>query len=221
MSKTMTIESPKGSLAWVVISGEGKENLSGKMQYKADLILEGEAAEALKASIDEYFQENKPKGFSKAPKSTGYYPHKAPKLNADGTPELDENGKKVLVETGKTVFSFKTDTTWPKDGSPKLIKVFNSKGNPVQLGETKIGNGSVGRVLGAAGMYEVKAPGKSSAIIDAGVTLYLNAIKLLKLEEYVGGAAFSTSDDDAEYEAIGEEFVGNEEQSAEPARSRL
>lgn len=220
MSKTMTIESPKGELEWVLIAGEGKENLSGKFQYKADLILEGEAAEALKASIDEYFQENKPKGFSKAPKSTGYYPHKAPQLNVDGTPVLNEDGKKVLVETGKTVFSFKTDTTWPKDGSQKVIKVFNSKGNPVQLGETKIGNGSVGRILGAAGTYEVKAPGKSAAIIDAGVTLYLNAIKLLKLEEYVGGVAFSTSDDDAEYEAIGEEFVG-EETPAEPARSRL
>jgi hypothetical protein len=220
MSKTMTIESPKGTLEWVLISGEGKENLSGKFQYKADLILEGEAAEALKTSIDEYFQENKPKGFSKAPKSTGYYPHKAPQLDANGNPVLNEDGKKVLVETGKTVFSFKTDTTWPKDGSQKVIKVFNSKGNPVVLGETKIGNGSIGRVLGAAGMYEVKAPGKSAAIIDAGVTLYLNAIKLLKLEEYVGGVAFSTSDDDAEYEAIGEEFVG-EEAPAEPARSRL
>lgn len=218
MSKTLTIETPKGSLEWVLISGEGKENLSGKLQYKADLVLEGEPAAALKATIDAFYQETKPKGAPKTPKSTGYYPHKLPKLAEDGTPELDEDGKKILLETGKTVFSFKTDTTWPKDGSQKVIKVFNSKGNPVQLGDTKIGNGSVGRILGAAGIYEVKA--KNGALIDAGVTLYLNAIKLLKLEEYIGGAQFSNSDDDAEYEAVGEEFVGNEE-ATEPARSRL
>lgn len=220
MATPNTIESPKGSLEWVVISGEGKENLSGRMQYKADLVLDEPEAKVLRAQIDAFWAENKPKGFSKAPKSTGYYEHKAPKLDADGKPVLGEDGKKIMVATGKTLFSFHTDTTWPKDGSQKVVKVFNSKGNPVVLGDTKIGNGSIGRILGAVGMYEVKAPGKSTAIIDAGTTLYLNAVKLLKLEEYTGGPAFSNNDEDAEYDAVGEEFVG-EETPAEPARSRL
>ena len=220
MSTPNTIESPKGSLEWVNISGEGKMNLSGKMQYKADLILDEPEAKVLRAQIDAFWAENKPKGFSKAPKSTGYYEHKAPKLDAAGKPVLDEEGKKVMVATGKTLFSFHTDTTWPKDGSPKIVKVLNSKGNPVVLGDTKIGNGSIGRILGAVGVYEVKAPGKSAAIIDAGTTLYLNALKLLKLEEYTGGPAFTNNDGDDEYDAIGEEFVG-EETPAEPARSRL
>jgi hypothetical protein len=218
MTTPNTIESPKGSLEWVVIAGEGKENLSGKMQYKADLVLDEPEAKVLRAQIDAFWAENKPKGFSKAPKSTGYYEHKAPKLDAEDKPVLGEDGKKVMVATGKTLFSFHTDTTWPKDGKTKVVKVFNSKGNPVVLGETKIGNGSIGRILGAVGVYEVKA--KNGNVIDAGTTLYLNAVKLLKLEEYVGGAAFSNNDDDSEYDAVGEEFVG-EEAAAEPARSRL
>lgn len=213
MSKTLAIETPRGEFLWVVISGEGKENLSGKLQYKVDLLLEGQDAEDLKAKIDAYWAENKPKDFKKAPKSTGYYEHAIP------TGEVAEDGTKVMAPTGKTLFSFKTDTLWP-DGKQKIIPVKNSKGNTVVLGETKIGNGSIGRIAGAVGIYTVKAP-KGTSIIDAGTTLYLNAIKLLKLEEYVGGPEFSESDEDSEFEAVGEEFVGTEAPAEAPARTRL
>lgn len=214
MSKNLLpIETAKGSLEWVVITGEGKANLSGKLEYLASLVLEGAEADALKAKIDEFWKEHKPKGFNKAPKSTGYYPHTVK------TDEVDEHGKAIMAETGKTVFVFKTGVTWP-DGKPKKIEVRNSKNNPVNLGDTKIGNGSIGRILGAAGIYEVKAP-KGNNLIDAGVTLYLNAIKLLKLEEYVGGAQFSDNDDDAEYDAVGEEFIGEETEQAPATRTKL
>lgn len=215
MATTKKIETARGSLEWVVITGEGKPNMSGKLQYLASLVLEGEAAEALKAEIDAFWAENKPAKFSKAPKSLGYYEHKAP------TGEVDEDGKKIYAPTGKTLFTFKTGTEYT-DGKPKVIKVYNSKGNLVQLGDTKIGNGSIGRVKGAMGIYLNSQP-KTNVVIDAGVTLYLDSIMLLKLEQYAE-AGFSASDEDAEFEAIGEEFVGEEvqaEAAAAPAKTRL
>lgn len=214
MSTTKKIETARGSLEWVVITGEGKPNMSGKLQYLASLVLEGEAAEALKAEIDAFWAENKPAKFSKAPKSLGYYEHKAP------TGELDEDGKKVYAPTGKTMFSFKTGTSYT-DGKQKVVKVYNSKGNLVQLGDTKIGNGSIGRIKGAMGVYINEQP-KTKQVVDAGVTLYLDSIMLLKLEQYAE-AGFSTTEEDSEYEAIGEEFVGEEVQAeaAAPAKTRL
>lgn len=215
MATTKKIETARGSLEWVVITGEGKPNMSGKLQYLASLVLEGATAEALKAEIDAFWEENKPAKFSKAPKSLGYYEHKEP------TGEVDEDGKKIYVPTGKTMFSFKTGTEYT-DGKPKVIKVYNSKGNLVQLGDTKIGNGSIGRIKGAMGIYENTQP-KTKQIVDAGVTLYLDSIMLLKLEQYAE-AGFSATEEDAEFDAIGEEFVGEEvqaEAAAAPAKTRL
>lgn len=214
MSKALKIETTRGELEWAVISGEGKPNMSGKLEYQVSLVLEGDAAEDLKAKIDAYWDENKPAKFSKPAKSKGYYEHKVP------TGEVDEDGKKIYEPTGKTTFVFKTGTTYI-DGKQKVIQIFNSKGNKVSLGDTKIGNGSIGRVKGAMGIYENKNP-KTGIAIDAGVTLYLDSIMLLKLVEYAE-AGFTTTEEDAEFDAIGEDFVGEEEQTeaAAPARTRL
>lgn len=211
---TKPIETPRGQLEWVNIAGEGKPNLSGKLQYVANLVLlTPEDTATVEAAINDFWEANKPEKFSKAPKSLGIYDHTAP------TGEKDEDGKAIYAPTGKRYLAFKTGTTYSK-GEPKIIKVLNSKNNPVVLGETKIGNGSIGRVLGMMGIYKNTMPGKPNQIIDAGVTLYLDAIKLLKLEEFSGGATFAS--DDSEYEAVGEEFVGNEEQaSGEASRPRL
>lgn len=215
MANIKKFESARGTLEWVTITGEGKPNMSGKLEYLASLVLEGDAATALKAEIDAFWAENKPAKFSKGPKSTGYYPH------TEATGEVDEDGKKIYAPTGKTLFRFKTGTTYT-DGKQKLVQVYNSKGNKVVLGDTQIGNGSVGRIKGAMGIY-INANPKTQQVIDAGVTLYLDSIMLLKLEQYEAGG-FSTHDEDAEFEAIGEEFVGEEaapEQSASPAKTRL
>lgn len=214
MSAIKPIETPRGTLEWVTIAGEGKPNLSGKMQYVANLVLETpEDTATIEAMINEFWEANKPEKFSKAPKSTGIYDHMVP------TGEKDEEGKAIMQPSGKKYLAFKTGTTY-NDGKPKAIKVLNSKNNPVVLGDTKIGNGSIGRIAGAMGIYKSTVPGKPNQVLEAGVTLYLDAIKLLKLEEYSGGPSFSS--DDSEYDAVGEEFVGNEEQAGETAgRPRL
>lgn len=215
MSNIKKFESARGTLEWVTITGEGKPNMSGKLEYLATLVLEGDAAASLRAEIDAFWSENKPAKFSKDAKSLGYYDH------TEATGDVDEDGKKIYAPTGKTSFRFKTGTTY-RDGKQKVVQVYNSKGNKVVLGDTQIGNGSIGRIKGAMGIY-INANPKTGQAIDAGVTLYLDSIMLLKLEQYEAGG-FSTHDEDAEFEAIGEEFVGEEaasDQAASPAKTRL
>ena len=215
MSNIKKFESARGTLEWVTITGEGKPNMSGKLEYLATLVLEGDAAATLRAEIDAFWAENKPAKFNKDAKSLGYYDH------TEATGDVDEDGKKIYAPTGKTSFRFKTGTTY-KDGKQKLVQVYNSKGNKVVLGDTQIGNGSIGRIKGAMGIY-INANPKTGQAIDAGVTLYLDSIMLLKLEQYEAGG-FSARDEDAEFEAIGEEFVGEEatsDQAASPAKTRL
>tara|TARA_R110002049_G_scaffold109985_1_gene258978 strand:+ start:11149 stop:11826 length:678 start_codon:yes stop_codon:yes gene_type:complete len=188
------IRTPKGIAEWVTITGEGKENLSGKLQYVANLVGEqtDENISGLKAKIEEFWEANKPKGFRRKPKSLGWYYHE--KLKDDeGNPLEDDEGNPVFNKEGKIYFAFKTGTTMPK-GNKKIIKTYNAKAKQVHLGDTAIGNGSVVQISGAMGIYTSSGPG--GKIIDAGVTLYLDAIQIHKLVEYSEDAGFDASDDE-------------------------
>lgn len=211
MSTLKKFKSPIGDLEWVIITGEGKENLSGVQQYKCDLVLEADVAAKLEAEIRAFWADNRPKSILE-PKSLGFYPHTVK------TEEVDEaTGKPVYKETGKTMFSFKTATTFG-DGKPKVVQVFNASGAKVSLGDQTIGNGSRGRVDGAMDIYQVKAKGKSSAIVDAGVTLFLNGIQLAKFVPYVGGVQFDAIEGE-DIEVEGQMDAIKEDDSA--ARPRL
>jgi hypothetical protein len=220
MSISKTV-SPKGVLEWVTISGEGKENLSGKLQYVANLVLDPENVTAHKAyieGINKFWKDNIPKGFKKEPKSLGYYEHK------EKTEETDEEGKPIYAPSGKVYLAFKTGTTY-KDGSAKAVKIYNSKAKEVNIGEAKIGNGTVGEIAGAMGIYITKdKTGKT--MVDAGVTLYLDSIKISKFVEFTQGTAFAADDDEdgwdgsdgAGWEGKADEAKA-EEPAAEPAKS--
>jgi len=211
MAQTKPIETPRGKLEWVVITGEGKPNMSGKLQYTANVVLQTpEETAHIEQLIEDFWQANKPEKFTKAPKSNGVYEH------IEYTGEKDENDQPIKRATGKKYLAFKTGTTY-NDGKPKTIKVFNSKNNEVSLGSTKIGNGSLGRICGMMGIYVNKNP-KTGVVMEAGVTLYLDAIKLLKLEEFQGGPSFSS--DDSEFDAVGEDFVGEEVAADAPAEGQ-
>ena len=188
------IKSTKGLLEWVTISGEGKENLSGKMKYQANVVIDpqnNEADAALIAKIDRFWEENKPKGFKRKAKSMGYYYHDAVK-DADGEPTYDEDGNKVFDKEGRVHLTFSTDTTFPS-GDTKVVKVYNAKANVISLGDKSIGNGSEGYIAGAMGIYKAEKGGK---IIDAGVTLYLNGIQLTKFVEFTGADDGFEADED-------------------------
>lgn len=215
MSVTKKFISPKGELEWVTIDGEGKENLSGKLQYVANVVVD--EGDPIVKSIGEFFEENRPKGFKKDAKSTGIYTYKAP------SGEKDEDGKDIYeVVPGKVSLSFKTGTTY-QDGQPKKIQIYNAKARKVELPEgVKIGNGSIGVIAGAMGIYTTMDP-KGKTIIDAGVTLYLNSIKISKLVEYEGeGDNFEPDEDEDEGWTGDEGWDGEayEDKQAAPAKGK-
>jgi hypothetical protein len=202
------IQSPKGSLEYVTITGEGKENLSGRLQYVANIVCDPKepAVAAFIKSIDDFWADNRPKTV-KEPKSTGVY------QKFEKTDETDADGVAIKKDTGLVYFAFKTGTTFP-DGSTKKVKTYNSKAKAVALGDIKIGNGTIGHVAGAMDVYLTKS--KAGQVIDAGVTLYLDAIQILKLVEYTGGDAGFTADDSEEGWTGDEGWTGEEASDEAP-----
>ena len=173
------------------------------MQYVANLVVE--ADDPILAEIDKFWEANKPKGFKKDPKSTGVYDHTC------DSGKKDDEGKTIYKPSGKKYLAFKTGTTFP-DGSTKTVAVYNSKNQKVVLPEgTQIGNGSIGRVAGAMGIYTNQT--KQGVVLEAGVTLYLDGIKLLKLVEFSSGPEFDDDDSDFEggYEGPTTGFEGTDE----------
>jgi len=205
MSKTLLkINSPKGELAWVNITGEGKENMSGKLQYVASLILDPKNVPAHQEfidKIDEFWADNKPQFMGKRKAKSLGYSLCDPLRDAEGQPIRDEEDKVKYDPDGRVTVSFKTATTFP-DGSTKIVRIFNAKNKEVALGNKKIGNGSVGFVSGALDIYEVTDSKKKS--IDAGVTIYLDAIQLVKFVEYSSDAGFEAVEDEDAW--TGDEF---------------
>ena len=205
MTEVMKTVTPKGELAWVTHQGEGKENMSGKMQYVASLILDPINNKEHKdyiVAIDSFWEANKPEGRKKA-KSLGYK-LSDPLLDDKGEKQYDDDDKLIYDPKGRVTVTFKTGTTWP-DGKTKVVKIYNSKNKIVSLGDASIGNGSIGHLSGAIGIYINK--NKQGKIMDAGATLYLDAIQLKKFVEYTGGdAGFAASEDEDE-----DAFVGVDE----------
>ncbi len=195
MAITQKTVTPRLSLAWIKITGEGEENMSGKLQYLASGIMDpknNEADAAYIASIDAFWEENRPAEKRKA-KSKGYYLND-PLLDKDGNKQYDDDDKLIKDPDGKVLVTFKTGTTFP-DGKGKVVKIYNSKNKIVSLGDVSIGNGSEGHISGAMGIYINKVKNK---IQDAGVTLYLDAIQLKKFIAYTGADAGFAADDEEE-----------------------
>jgi len=170
MSAIEQITTPRGVFNWVTISGAGKTDLNGRNIYTVDLVLTPEEAEPLLERINTFWEENKPKG-AKAPKSTG-------------AKELED---------GNIRFQFKTATTYPASGDPKVIEVYDAKGRRTDLGDKRIGNGTLGRVAGAMAIYD-------AGVAARGVTLYLDKVQISKLVEYTGGGASFGADPDGDFD---------------------
>ncbi len=212
MSVTKKFNSPKGELEWVTIDGEGKPNLSGKLQYVASVAVPKN--DPIVKEIKDFFEENQPKGWKKEAKSTGIYPHNIK------TDEVDEDGKPIYEECDKTVLlSFKTGTTYP-DGKHKKIQIYNAKARKVELPEdVKVGNGSIGAIAGAMGIYTTMDP-SGKTLVGAGVTLYLNSIKISKLVEYEGEGDNFEPDEDGEDGWEGDEGWEGETKEDTPAKGK-
>jgi hypothetical protein len=167
MSRVSTIpfQSVNGKISWVVIEGEGADNYkkNGKVFKATAYAKKGSPQEKIMIdAIMDYWEDNKPSR-KMEPKSLGF------------KPETIKNDEGDNVLTGRTAFTFTTRTTF-KDGNKVKIAVLNREGVRVHLQGKRIGNGSKGVIHGNMGMY-----GDNS---EAGVTLYLKAVQLVKLVEY-------------------------------------
>lgn len=175
-------------LRWVFIDQPGKKGPNENSAYRlvASLYATKEDAQPLVDMVEEYWADNKPKGAKKF-KSLGFKPEF--KLKEGGNPENEDD----YEPTGMVAFNFWTGTHWPaKDGKEpdeRKIDIYNAKGKKVSLGGKKIGNGSLGAISGACGIYD-NGPGSQ------GVTLYLNAIQLTKFVEFTQDAGFAVQEDD-------------------------
>lgn len=184
------INTPKGELQWVFITGDGKKDLNGNDRYQASLYFSEDDAGLLnfRKEVEQFWEENKPKTARKA-KSIGIYLELREKVGDKITQVsiTQPYDRDELEPTGRVVISAWTTTT-NKDGSAKKIKIFGAKNQEVSLGGKLIGNGSVGRLGLTMGIYENGA--------NVGVTLYLNAIQLTKFVEYTAGSSFEVDDED-------------------------
>ena len=199
MSEVENVQTPVGDLEWVFITGRGKKDLNDNDRFVASVVLPSDSpeCEAFIAKINDFWDENKPKGAKI--KSLGYKVLE------------DENNE----PTGRTSFNFWTGITFPT-GDPKVVKVFTAKGAEVALGTKKIGNGSRGRIKGAMAIYD-------NGPAARGVTLYLNGLQLTKFVEFTGGVDFDEVDDgDDAFEGFDNGMDALETESENPtAQPRL
>lgn len=164
---TQLLVTPVGPLAWVFINGSFKKDLNGNPRYSAEVHFHKDSEEykEVKAKVDAFWEENKPKGR---------------KLKSNGIRRIQnklDDGE--YEDTDFYAVQFWTGPTFP-DGTEKKIKIKNAKGAEVSLGSKKIGNGSIGRISGVMAIYD-------QGVAATGVTLYLNTIQLQKFVEFTGG----------------------------------
>ena len=219
----VVLDTPIGNLEWVVITGQGKPNMNGVPNYWATLVLDPdrvdpETSEARAkshadfiASVKHFWEENKPKG--KYEIKGGIKPHKI------ATDEKDENGDTIWKETGKITITAKTGISFKnkKTGEevPKIIKVFNASGAELDMGNTRIGNNSRGRLNMVMTIFVTYAPG-TTKVMSSGLSFYLNRIQLVKLVEYAG-STFDAVEDELEDD---ENFGGPGEMTAVPSEEQ-
>lgn len=174
------IETPKGELVYVNVTGQGKLDYDGKFyEYTAGVKLGKKDAKKLYDEICEYFEENKPSWF-----------------------KGDEPSNKIKrkQDDGEFLFQFKTKKSFEDEkGNVRdtTIHIVNAKNKEVKLPEGEgIGNGSFGRINGTMSIHSDKKKG------TAGVSLWLSGVKILKYVKYVADAGFS-EDDDGDFEDFG------------------
>lgn len=194
MSDLIKVATPVGELHYVNISGQGKESYNEDgYEYVATVYLDKtkpEVAEFI-ARIEE-LKLSGPK--DKSLQTSGYF-------------DLfkDEEGKLFARTEEKTGgeptnfvgVRFKTKTTF-SDGKPKKITVYDVKCKVVDLGDRRVGNGTIGAIAGAMQLY---VNGKKW-----GISMFLNSIQITKFIEYVGDAGFEEQEGDFEGFDAGGDF---------------
>lgn len=187
-NELIKVVTPPGKLKYVNIYGKGKENYNKDgYEFVASIDLEGEAAQKVIKLINTTLGEvDEDKLFIK---SLGYRELLEDKEGVYCPTKKTSKRDKTAKPTGIFRFAFSTKTTY-KEGEAKKIAIYDSskpKPKKINLGDKKIGNDSIGCISGAAGKWQRND--------EVGVSLYLNAIQLVKFIEYEGDAGFEAHED--------------------------
>ena len=193
----------EGELRWVFIDAPGKPAMDptkpNRKQASLYVKSDSDGCKALIEALEEFWKANKAKG--QKLKSLGY---KVEKVLKDGG---DEDNEDDFELTGYTSFAFWTGACWP-DGNDRVVDVYNSKGNKVSLGGKKIGNGSLGAISGTMAMYHNGT--------NHGVSLYLNAIQIVKFVEFSADAGFEAQEEvEGGFEGVDTPFEGTTSDEAQ------
>ena len=188
-----TFKTPLLPLTWVNITGQGKLKMNKddngepeNYNYTATVIYPDEASmKKDKVIFDTFWRENKPAGCTKQNYSM-FKEEMAPDLDAAGNEQYDEDDALIKKATGRWTLAAKTITHWPKDGKPNKIKVLRANGNPLDLGDKVIGDGSIGVIHGSIGINAYSG--------NEGLAFYLNAVQLKKFVEYTGSDDVDSDD---------------------------
>lgn len=166
MADLIKVSTPIGKLMWINVTGQGKLNYNEDgREYVASVVMSKKVAKPLLDEIQAEYDAEHQKG--KTLNSMGYKP-----CDEDG--KADEDGAFYC-------FNFKTSTTYT-DGKTKKITIYNSNAQKTSLGDVRVGNGSEGAI---SGMMRYYINGKKD-----GVSMWLNAVQITKLEEYAEDAGF-------------------------------
>lgn len=102
----------------------------------------------------------------------------------------------IRTKDGKSYVNFSTKAT-AQDGSPRKVAIWDAKGRSVER-ELNIGSGSTIKIAGSMSLFPAK---------DPGVAFYLNAVQVIKLVQFTGGASFEAEEDPDAFDA--DEFDGS------------
>ena len=159
MAKMTNITTPIGELQWVSIDTPRTNPFNNNEEFQASVICSAEDAKDTITQLKQIFKDEHP---NKKPQSMGY----------------------KTLEDGRVEFRFKTKATL-SNGSKKEVKCVDAYKKPFPH-KANIGNGSTGRISGAAGVYSQGA--------NNGVSLYLNAVQVLEWLEYEADDGFDEVD---------------------------
>lgn len=191
----MNVSSPIGTLMYVMVTGQGKENFEGDgYDYQACVDVPEKEADAFIDQIEDFIEENAPKNGERAGKFFR-------------TSEDDDT-----IDDGLVRFTFKTQTEFTdRKGNVKdtEVGILDASGMRVKLPEGKlIGNGSTGRAIGTVVIWERGNRKKT----EFGASLYLNKVQIKDFVPYEGetvdaieGGSFNGFDNELEEDTGAEE----------------
>lgn len=171
------LTTPRGVFVFPRLSGEPDTKFDEAGVWKVTLRLNAEAGAPLMASIDEALEKSyndTVAEFKKDPKKKN---KKVKKADAPYKVDEETGDIEVTFKMKASGISKKTEKPWSR--KPRL---FNAKGEDITNTEPKVGGGSEGKVS-----YELST--FFTDLVGAGVSLRLEAVKILKLVEFGGGTA--------------------------------